>query len=358
MGFFLQQGADPVKGCPFAVAFSERIHTSLGVYRQLRSTRPELAANLKEQAERALRFFSDEGDEKWARVMLSLGADPRISGPTLGSGYEDDRECDSTAIEEECSSGKLNVLRRFKLSAETDDLGESLRTAANLARTEVIGYLLDLGAKPNDKANGGSAAIESCVVHLPFEDANHFHYRQPVSRYLVSNALRAIELLVKAGALFRPDDRNGIRMLRRTLLECEPTLVFEVFRIMKDGGAVSSSGIREFLDTPAMQKHMERNSWHLQRLGLSRPPSSLPHYVPYDLLARFNREKLYDEVWAEPMLKVAPRYGVSDVALAKTCRKLKIPLPGRGYWAKLAAGQTGLPRPPLPIFPSPNKTRS
>lgn len=96
-----------MKGYPFAVAFSERIHTSLGVYRQLRSERPELAANLKEQAERALRFFSGEGDEKWVRVMLSLGADARISGPTLDSDDEDDRECDSTAIEEACHSGKL-----------------------------------------------------------------------------------------------------------------------------------------------------------------------------------------------------------------------------------------------------------
>ncbi|MDT8068597.1 MAG: hypothetical protein ROO76_10585 [Terriglobia bacterium] len=38
------------------------------------------------------------------------------------------------------------------------------------------------------------------------------------------------------------------------------------------------------------------------------------------------------------MTKVAERFGVSDVALAKTCRKLKVPVPGRGYWAKKANG--------------------
>jgi hypothetical protein len=54
----------------------------------------------------------------------------------------------------------------------------------------------------------------------------------------------------------------------------------------------------------------------------------------------YEREKLYQEVWAEPVKMVARRYGVSDVALAKTCRKLAIPLPGRGYWARLRAGQT------------------
>lgn len=54
----------------------------------------------------------------------------------------------------------------------------------------------------------------------------------------------------------------------------------------------------------------------------------------------YERDKLYEEVWAEPVMKVAERYGVSDVALAKTCRKLNVPLPPRGYWAKIKAGKT------------------
>lgn len=61
----------------------------------------------------------------------------------------------------------------------------------------------------------------------------------------------------------------------------------------------------------------------------------------------YNREKLYEEVWAKPMLEVCKEYGVSDVALAKMCRKLRVPVPGRGHWAKIEAGQT-LRRPPLP----------
>ena len=46
----------------------------------------------------------------------------------------------------------------------------------------------------------------------------------------------------------------------------------------------------------------------------------------------YDREVLYSEVWAEPVRIVAERYDVSDVALAKACRKLAVPLPGRGYW--------------------------
>lgn len=64
----------------------------------------------------------------------------------------------------------------------------------------------------------------------------------------------------------------------------------------------------------------------------------------------YRRNELYAQVWDAPVSAVARRYGVSDVALAKACRKLSVPLPGRGYWAKERAGKAP-PRPPLPPQP-------
>lgn len=60
------------------------------------------------------------------------------------------------------------------------------------------------------------------------------------------------------------------------------------------------------------------------------------------------REKLFQEVWQEPMTTVAKRYGISDNGLRKRCIKLQIPLPPAGYWAKLQAGKPVPPRPELP----------
>ncbi len=61
------------------------------------------------------------------------------------------------------------------------------------------------------------------------------------------------------------------------------------------------------------------------------------------------RKALYDQVWSEPMLHLAKRYGLSNVGLAKICRKHDIPRPPRGHWARLQFGkaspQTPLPRP-------------
>lgn len=51
------------------------------------------------------------------------------------------------------------------------------------------------------------------------------------------------------------------------------------------------------------------------------------------------RQELYDLAWAEPMQKLARRFGISDVRLAKVCRAAEIPVPERGYWAKLHAGK-------------------
>lgn len=66
------------------------------------------------------------------------------------------------------------------------------------------------------------------------------------------------------------------------------------------------------------------------------------------MLEQYDREELYRKVWEKPLLKVAEEYGVSAVALGKTCRKLSVPVPGRGHWAKLAHGHAGAKRPPLP----------
>jgi hypothetical protein len=65
------------------------------------------------------------------------------------------------------------------------------------------------------------------------------------------------------------------------------------------------------------------------------------------------RSELYEKVWAKPMTQLAVELGISDVGLAKACRRHAVPAPPRGYWAKLRAGQkppqTPLPTPELDV---------
>lgn len=60
------------------------------------------------------------------------------------------------------------------------------------------------------------------------------------------------------------------------------------------------------------------------------------------------RTQLYELVWSRPIIAIAKEFGYSDVGFAKMCRKNKIPLPPRGYWARVNSGAKS-PIPPLTL---------
>lgn len=62
---------------------------------------------------------------------------------------------------------------------------------------------------------------------------------------------------------------------------------------------------------------------------------------------KFTREQLYKAIWTKSCVKLAAELGISDVALAKTCRRLGVPRPLLGYWARIEAGEK-LPKERLP----------
>src|ERR1700741_4190034 len=68
-------------------------------------------------------------------------------------------------------------------------------------------------------------------------------------------------------------------------------------------------------------------------------------------MARRNlsREELFALVWEKPTREIGKELGVSDVAVAKLCRRLQVPKPPRGYWARVQAGKTPR-RPALGAF--------
>lgn len=59
----------------------------------------------------------------------------------------------------------------------------------------------------------------------------------------------------------------------------------------------------------------------------------------FEPTVKLTREELYEKVWTTPVQKLAADFGFSDVGLAKLCRRHQVPVPPRGYWARLQAGQ-------------------
>jgi hypothetical protein len=63
------------------------------------------------------------------------------------------------------------------------------------------------------------------------------------------------------------------------------------------------------------------------------------------------REQLYEMVWSKPTTHLAKELGISDVALAKICKKLDVPKPKPGYWQQLGTGIAPA-KPPLQSVPA------
>jgi hypothetical protein len=352
--FFLERGADPVEGSPFAVAFSHKIRTALGPFVELKRSRPDLSAALHEQADCALRHFSDKGDMKWISLMLWAGASPRSLGPNLDKDYTNDPECFTTALREASYSGDVDVLKKLKPDPKQDDLSDLLHCAAVSARSDAIRYLLEIGANPNDKPNGGSSAFDTCLWHLNFGSSPLYYRKSLRSKYDVSKGLDSARELSAHGAIWNPNDQHAFNDLRRALYGCEPEVTIELLQILRKHNACPQDRLKELLCKPRMKEHLASQPYWLTRLGLKYEEKRSPKdwTPPAHLLAKYNRADLYEKVWSQPMRILAQQYGVSDVYLARVCRLLRVPLPGLGYWAKKSAGKAMKKRPPLPSLPS------
>jgi hypothetical protein len=64
-----------------------------------------------------------------------------------------------------------------------------------------------------------------------------------------------------------------------------------------------------------------------------------------------SREQLFEQIWSKPMREVAASYGVSGSFLTRVCRRMNVPCPPTGHWARVAAGQTPAKRPLPPTDP-------
>lgn len=111
-------------------------------------------------------------------------------------------------------------------------------------------------------------------------------------------------------------------------------------------------GVRELLRVPRMRQHLASCATQVARLGLTlegqrRSDPKVAQLAAATASARYDRERLFDQLWSEPMKEIATKYGMSEAAMSSLCRKLEIPTPPRGHWAKSTTRQAQSPRPKL-----------
>jgi hypothetical protein len=145
----------------------------------------------------------------------------------------------------------------------------------------------------------------------------------------------------------RREDASVLPVMGAIAATTTPAAAAELLGIAKPEFRRLNSRLRnlgEFFVKPEMPR---RRSTKPKAQYAQHSEIAAPH--PSDSCGTWSRVELYNDVWDQPLVKLAKKYRISDVRVGKVCRRLRIPLPGRGYWAKQKAGKP-VGQPPLTVF--------
>jgi hypothetical protein len=234
-----------------------------------------------------------------------------------------------------------------------------LQRAAERANGGTIEHLLSSGTNPNDKPDGGSSAVDSCLRILGWEELERVEHGDFAiyedSPQKASRARPAIRVLLRHGAIWTPD-LSTLDAVRRILYRLEPDLVVELLgqlRARETGEAV----LRELLRVRRLRQFLALCERRLERFrgrqSADEQPARNDRPTRSRTLTKDDRWRVYDAVWSKPVAKVGRRFGMSAVDLLRACRELEIPTPPRGYWTRKKAGEPVPRRPRLPPLKGP-----
>lgn len=314
----------------------------------------------------ALGHHAETGNEKGVLLCLWAGADPHAPAPSLrydlrGQGDDgDDYDYGGvSAVWQACCSGHHQLLARLGVDPERDDI-DSLYCVARNAAT--IGVLMRV-APPRRPGVVVSALIRD-VSWRSSSTWGEFGYRH-------YETVRALESLFELGVRWHAMEGEEAAAVRATLIKLRDDPFIEILKLLTTKDYCSPDVLREVARTPAMTKRMQEvgfipqdgadaerprrdppTRWRevISKCGIELPkPRAMEPVLPREVCIgmrrpgtqemRISREELYDRVWSTPVEQLAKSFGVSGRGLAKACARLHVPVPPRGYWARLSAGQ-------------------
>lgn len=147
--------------------------------------------------------------------------------------------------------------------------------------------------------------------------------------------------IARSGSVLRESFTMKYRMIQR----CREAFPI---RLMCRCLRVSASGDYGWATRPPSAR-TQANA-RLLALGVWKRPISEKQRKAEELqrlMKRYDRALLHKQVWSQPAQDVAKLQGFSGVLLGTVCRKLDVPVPPRGYWARLQHGHP-VRKPPLP----------
>jgi hypothetical protein len=315
---YLAAGYDFTKGHAIAgmLGYSTSNRPLYGFVKRHRSEDPKIQRELN----MALCEHVREGKEKGVALCLWAGADPHTSVPSLRYTHSDDDEDDSagwSAVEIAVSEDNIKFLEKYPPNPAKDDFDGFYRSA----KSQSVVKLLAAISPPKDMG-----------------DILSWHLRWLVDRQFgfinIGGGMWTIEAILACGTVWRETDARTMIYIRQSLLKADEYDFKKLMRLFGNPGICAPETYTELI----WHKKMKERMLALHLIKPIIPASQKRREGQNRLLYRYNREKLYEQIWAEPVQQVAKLYGISDVRLGKVCRILDIPVPPRGYWAKLRSG--------------------
>lgn len=360
---FQNLGIDLTKGHALAAALA--YHTSnrplFGFAKRHRATNPRMQTELNI----ALGHHAAEGNEKGVQLCLWAGADPHAPALCLrfwrrSSGDDENNEDGEylvSAIHEACSRGNANILKRLRPDPGRDNFQDLYETATDRAVIDVLAEK----ALPEK--------IGPVILH-------HLWWATFIERGYWT-ATHALRRLFELGVRWTQSTPDEISNLRRSLLKASDSIFVELMKLLAGADFCSPEILKELARPSSMRARMtqvgfmppsgdERRRFDqlrptrsrevLKKFGVQLPkPPPLPppqslwvgHWQPNAREIKMDRAALFERVWSLPVTKLAEEWGITGTGLKKVCRRVQIPVPPRGYWAKLKAGHR-VKRPNLP----------
>lgn len=312
----------------------------LGFVKRHRTEDPRIQRELN----MALGDHAGEGNERGVALCLWAGADPHA--PVLSPNLEAAQDADSeegeepflgwSAIWEAARAGHLGILKRLGPDPAKDDFDELYEHAGC---DSIVAFLLTM-QPPRD------------LTRILW-----WHFRWLEDRFPDTSSgygrTWVIEAILKCGVRWEEKDPGRLADVRRSLSRMRDYQMKEIMRYLERPEICAPEMYQELVRTPKMRAR-------LTSLGLYKKPITEREKRKFErekrtnevrtLLQRYDRKVLYEQVWSEPALTVAKSYGVSSVWLGKVCRQLNVPVPPRGYWARVRSGGKGK-KPPLQKLP-------
>lgn len=319
----------------------------------------------------ALAHHAGKGNAKGVELCLWAGGDPHTPVPDLDypepggdvaqGSDEEDGFSGLSAVYEACNGGYAEILERLGPDPIRDDFDELYRAARS------------------------SHVIEVLARHRPPQHATALIHGQLfwlTLSYDRWDSLEALKRLFAHGLRWESASPQEIADTRRYALKTSDHVFVDLMKLFAEGAHCSSEILRELARTPTMRARMKKvrfipGSPHdrsifdpvrpsrsrevLARFGVELPKPAVPtRRLPYcvriggprsgAIEVKLDRAALFERVWSVPVEKLADEWGVSGRGLAKACGRLRIPVPPRGYWARVQAGQ-GARQPRLPRLP-------